>query len=132
MDLETRFWSYVEKTDNCWLWKRSVNKDGYGNFSCKGTVVKAHRFSYLLNHEIKDGLQLDHLCRNRSCVKPEHLEPVTQAENLKRGIYWQTLKTHCKHGHPFSVENTYITKQGWRMCKTCGRIRYQRQQSSRL
>ena len=81
-----RFWAKVKKTDGCWLWTGWKNDRGYGNFEVDSTrTVKAHRFAYeVLVGPIPDGLTLDHLCRNPSCVNPEHLEPVTLRENIMR------------------------------------------------
>ena len=84
-DDEARFWSYVEKTDGCWEWTGAKDGDGYGHLTIAGRVVGAHRFAYeLLVGPIPEGLEIDHLCRNRACVKPADLEPVTRAENLRR------------------------------------------------
>jgi hypothetical protein len=83
----------------------------------------AHRLFYeQLVGPIPDGLQLDHLCRVRHCVNPDHLEPVTQTANVLRGIGPTAVnagKTHCVHGHPFTPDNTYINKQGNRHCRAC-------------
>lgn len=98
----------------------------YGSFSAKGKRVLAHRWAY--EHEvgpIPSGLEIDHLCMNRACVNVLHLEPVTHLENMKRSRVWErnqnTGKTHCHRGHPFSEANTYVKKDGARMCKTCSR-----------
>ncbi len=129
---EVRFWRYVDKNDSgCWLWTASLNKWGYGQLyagSLNGkrlTPFIAHRFSYQLNvGPIPEGLDLDHLCRVRSCVNPDHLEPVTRRENIVRGIGFcaeNAKKTHCANGHPYDDENTRITKNGWRRCSACNR-----------
>lgn len=81
-----RFWSKVNKTDTCWLWTASTDKDGYGAFAYSGVQGKAHKYSYLLhNKKMPKKLIIDHLCRERRCVNPDHLEAVTYRENVVRG-----------------------------------------------
>lgn len=120
-----RFWSYVEKTDDCWAWTGGKGPGGYGAFRFKGKQLRAHRYAYELEHgQVPDGLVLDHLCRNRSCVRPDHLEPVTQRENILRGegaAADNARKTHCNRGHEFTELNTYVNKNGGRVCRTCVR-----------
>lgn len=117
-----RFWSKVKKTKSCWNWIGAKDSDGYGQFKHK-KQFKAHRFAYeLIKGKISKGLQIDHLCRNRKCVNPDHLEAVTPLENQLRGISKNRNKTHCKQGHPFDVINTYFRKNGRRQCRMCGRI----------
>lgn len=88
---------YIISEDSCWNWTATISgKTGYGNFNYYGVITKAHRVSYLLKYgEIPEGKQLDHLCRNRLCVNPYHLEPVTIGENIRRG---KTTKVICQHG----------------------------------
>lgn len=110
----------------CWLWTAYVDRKGYGVFGInQRTLVKAHRYSYELHvGPIPEGLQLDHLCRVRHCVNPAHLEPVTNQENVIRGNAARPKLTHCKHGHEFTPENTYLhPKRGKRHCKACASIR---------
>jgi hypothetical protein len=98
-----RFIDRVELLANgCWRWRGCLAKNGYGRFSVgRGKNVAAHRYAWLwLKGPIPEGLVIDHLCRNRDCVNPEHLEPVEQRENLHRGLQFD-LKTHCKHGHEY-------------------------------
>ncbi len=100
-----RFWAKVEKTDGCWLWTGAENGRGYGTFWSEGMVVRAHRWAYgHLAGPIPDGLDLDHLCRVKSCVNPDHLEPVTHRVNVRRGYVSRgagaqhgTWSTYC-HG----------------------------------
>jgi hypothetical protein len=92
-----------------------------------GRVRQAHRFAWeLLRGAIPDGLTLDHLCRNRRCVNPDHLEPVTAVENTMRGQAPHAInarKTHCLRGHAFDEENTYVRSDGARICRACVRAR---------
>lgn len=86
-DDAARFWSKVDKTDACWLWTGALNNSGYGTIKINGVTVGAHRHSFLLaGRAIPEGLDLDHLCSVRRCVNPDHLEPVTRAENLRRAV----------------------------------------------
>lgn len=125
---DERFWSKVEKTtDGCWLWQGGMYSNGYGQFALGGTprrTALAHRMAYeQCVGPIPQGKDLDHLCRVRHCVNPEHLEPVTRSENLLRSpIMGQgnRLETHCKQGHERSTENVYIVK-GTRQCRVCRR-----------
>lgn len=98
-DLEQRFLSHVEKTEGCWVWKGSRHCKGYGQFNVGGKVKKAHRVGWALyKKEIPEGMQLDHLCRNRACVNPEHLEPVDNRNNVVRGKTFLDKKTDLPLG----------------------------------
>jgi hypothetical protein len=118
-----RFWSFVDKTDGCWLWTGHTAR-GYGFFSQDWKRTAAHRVSYEWTvGPIPNGMQLDHLCRNPRCVRPDHLEPVTGRENLMRGTSFVSVnaaKTHCAQGHELSEANTRHWK-GHRICRTCAR-----------
>lgn len=108
-----RFWSKVVKTDTCWIWIGAITSHGYGIFRGDTKPLAAHRFSYLLiNKEIPAGKELDHLCRVRGCVNPEHLEAVTHSENMKRAFSHQELERgnrwkRCKRGHELIEGNLH-------------------------
>lgn len=108
----------------CWIWLAHMNK-GYGIIGMRGINYFAHRIAFTLDNEtIPDGMTLDHLCKNRACVNPSHLEPVTIKINVLRGESGPAInsrKTMCDHGHEFTPENTRITAHG-RECKKCKRI----------
>lgn len=118
-----RFWMKVAIVPSgCWEWTAGLWGGGYGRFVVDGRHVQAHRWAYeSLVGPIPVNLQLDHLCRNRRCVNPNHLEPVSNRENGIRGIgiASRALATHCKHGHEFTEENTNIRPNGTRRCRRC-------------
>lgn len=127
---EGRLMECIEPEPNtgCWLWSGCVNEHGYGLIGVHGRQSRAHRVLFeIFRGAVPDGLVLDHLCRVRCCVNPEHLEPVTNAENLRRGegiSATNARKTHCKHGHPFDEANTYLWRGSVRVCRTCNRQGY--------
>lgn len=118
------FWAKVRRTDDCWEWAAAKDQDGYGMFWDGSRTVRAHRFSFeLALGPVPAGLRLDHLCRNTSCVRPEHLEVVTHQVNQLRSTSFSgtnAAKTHCKNGHPFDEVNTRArSDHPGRVCRTC-------------
>lgn len=103
-----------------WLWLGDIDRDGYGVVYRDGYNWRAHRWLWALVHGLTD-LPLDHLCRTRNCVNPEHLEPVTTAENNARIPTWGGNAEQCSNGHPFTPENTLTRAQGKRRCRICHR-----------
>ena len=115
-----------EPNSGCWLWTASTDKGGYGKITVDRRQIGAHRISYQLHKgQIPAGLDLDHVCRVRCCVNPDHLEPVSRSENCRRGDTGKSAgerkraKTHCPQGHGYTVENTYIDNNGGRHCRLC-------------
>jgi hypothetical protein len=142
-----RFFKRVspEPNSGCWLWTGNAIPAGYGQFRVGSMAdgsrryVMAHRFSFeAAKGAIPKGMCLDHLCRMPLCVNPDHLEPVTRGENVRRGLTGNPetnggarhnrSKTHCPKGHPYNPENTYVNRLGHRSCRACQRaaqLRYQ-------
>jgi hypothetical protein len=122
-----RFMAKVHKTNSCWLWIASIRPDGYGSYSAYGASRLAHRVSYEIHvGPIPEGLTLDHLCRNRACVNPDHLDPCSLEENVKRSPIFHSNRTHCPQGHPYDEANTIRRRRdgGWRRdCRACNRER---------
>lgn len=112
----------------CWEWTGPTNNHGYGR---TGNAEYVHRVVWRETvGPIPEGLELDHLCRNPACCNPDHLEPVTHAENMRRSLSANRAKTHCPAGHPYDERNTLLAEkpQGWknRICKACKADRQRR------
>jgi predicted nucleic acid-binding Zn ribbon protein len=127
---EERFWAKVAvpyQPSCCWEWQSACHSTGYARLSIRGVCLLAYRVSYtLLIGRIPAGMTIDHLCRNRKCVNPDHLQPVSLANNIYRGYNPPAMarrQTHCKHGHAFTPENTHvgISSNGKerRRCRKC-------------
>ena len=123
--LPDRFDALIDRSGDCWLWTGHTERKGYGRVSYLGKRWRIHRLVYtLLVGPIPEGMTLDHLCRNRACVKPAHLEPVSIGENVLRGTGHSAenaRKAECKRGHPFTEANTHIDPSGRRRCRACHR-----------
>ncbi|MFC8095360.1 HNH endonuclease signature motif containing protein [Streptomyces sp. NPDC057301] len=123
-DWTDRFLAKIRDTEGgCWEWTGARTSKGYGSFWLDGRMQYAHRVAYeSMRTPIPDGLVIDHLCRNRACVNPGHLEPVTNRTNILRGVSFcatRARQTRCVHGHAFTAANTYRAPNGTRKCRTC-------------
>jgi hypothetical protein len=135
-----RFWAKVDlkgptpadraELGPCWLWLGTKDNYGYGVFSIAGQNFKAHRLSYHhVNGGVDDALTLDHLCRQKDCVYPGHLEAVDAAENTRRA---NPRRTHCLRGHEFTPENTYIKPNRSQGCRACNNLLHRKYRARRL
>jgi hypothetical protein len=126
-----------EPNTGCWLWTGWLDHNGYGQTTLvKGKNVLVHRLSYASHvGPVPVGLVIDHKCRVRSCVNPDHLRAVTQGENVRCGISpsaRHAVATHCVNGHAFTPENTQVEKRtGWRRCRACNRAKHQRRAAAK-
>jgi hypothetical protein len=142
-----RFWIKVAKNGPtpahapdlgpCWVWTAGMSPKGYGWFKAPDRARLAHQFAYMLTvGPIPEGTELDHLCRNRACVNPGHLEPVDHATNVRRGDGGpgKFPRTHCPQGHEYTESNTRWAPSGGRRCRKCNaahQIRWRRKQEAR-
>jgi|ERR1044071_3544653 hypothetical protein len=126
--LSQRLYRRIWLGDGCWEREGYHTRDGYSTIKEGGQTLLAHRVSYeLFFGPIPEGTEIDHLCRNPGCVRPDHLEAVPHVVNVRRGLIGinQTahnrIKTHCPKGHPYDETNTYISPRGHRRCRACRR-----------
>lgn len=130
---EQTVWSRVNKRagGGCWEWEGCVVSTGYGTMPVRGKTYRVHRLAWLLTYgSLTPGLVIDHLCRNKLCCNPSHMEEVTPRENVLRGIgptATNKRKTHCLRGHELTSENCYPfpdeKRAHYRECKQCRKIR---------
>ncbi len=109
---------------NCIESKKGITTNGYSRIRINNKNIQAHRWAWeLVNGQIPEDFVIDHICRNRKCVLPEHLRMVTQQKNIMAGLHNINNRSHCNQGHPFVKENIMIRKSGKRECAECNRIR---------
>lgn len=121
-----RFWAKVDRSGFCWTWTAQRDRDGYGRFEIAGRRRAAHRVSFEWERgPVPEGREIDHVCRNRACVRPEHLEAVTHHTNVRRGRQtWQGNK--CARGHVLTEENIRYHSGDKRQCKSCWLLAHDR------
>ena len=129
-----RLWSRVRKTDTCWNWTGSVTSEGYGTISVNGKSAFTHRLAYEECYgPIPKDKQIDHLCRNRRCANPSHMEVVTSRENTLRGngiCAQQARRAVCPKGHPYEGYNLYVHR-GKRYCRICRNVNWKNSMRNR-
>lgn len=126
--LPRRFWDKTQiSATGCWEWTAQIGHHGYARYRFNDKTARAHRVAYqVLVGAVPTGLVLDHLCRVRHCVNPAHLEPVTNRENLRRGMGpgMKGLQSHCSKGHEMQGDNLMVhSTRGTRFCRECHRER---------
>ena len=135
--LFTKLWNKIKLDGECWIWQEGLDKDGYPNYiRFGGKRYRPHRLVYeLYIGELDLNLTIDHLCRNKICIRPEHLEQVSAKVNGLRGNTYQGInsrKIHCTQGHPYDKKNTYYrSDDGSRVCKICAKV-WQRNRREKL
>ena len=133
--MSDRFWRHVEKTETCWIWTGWITDGGYGRWRPARTAksLPAHRVAYeIARVPVPDGLVIDHLCRVRRCVNPDHLEAVTFAENVRRGISFSAIngrRRACPRGHEYDHRNG---RRRCLVCETDSKRRYVEHQHGRV
>jgi len=128
--LQQRLEAKIVKGPGCWTWMGSHDPEGYGKISVRSRMTNAHRIAYQIYvGPIPEAYEVDHLCRNRGCVNPAHLEAVPKPVNIARGegaAARYARRTHCKHGHEYTPANTRLSRTGTRQCRECERLRTRR------
>ena len=117
------FYSYVDRDTGCWEWTSTKNQKGYPRMKIDKVMCGAHRVSYeMFTGPLIDELEMDHICENRGCINPAHIQQISHGDNIRNGARWRHKKdNHCIHGHKYTEENTQIRADGRKRCATCRR-----------
>lgn len=119
------FHAVRNRKTGCWDWLGDMNQKGYGRLFYNGKKHSAHRVSFeMFNGPISEDLEIDHVCENRKCVNPAHLQQITHRQNIRNGRLMKSRripKTHCPQGHPYQGDNVLWTRGGYQYCRQCRR-----------